>query len=79
MFVDDKIIAEIAEDLQADFEIGELHSHSNVQQVARFAQQELADRHLPTRKSLAIVIAKVAMTLWQETILATVAANHFNR
>ena len=61
MFVNDKIIAEIAE----------LHSQSNVQQVARFAQQELADRHLPTRKSLAIVIAKVAMTLWQETILAT--------
>ncbi len=71
MFVTDKTISEIAETLQSDFENGDLHSRSNIHQIAKLAQQELSERELPIRKSLAIVIAKVALATWQETIFKT--------
>ena len=71
MFVTDKTISEIADDLQIQFEHGDLHSRSSVHQVARAAIEELADRQLPTRKSLAVVIAKVALATFHETIFQT--------
>jgi|TARA_R110000824_G_scaffold109107_1_gene256519 hypothetical protein len=71
MFVTNKIISEIAQDLQTDFENGDLHTKSNIHQIAKLVQSELADRQLPTRKSLAIVIAKISLTLWHETVFQT--------
>tara|TARA_R110002072_G_scaffold61583_1_gene154873 strand:+ start:196 stop:426 length:231 start_codon:yes stop_codon:yes gene_type:complete len=71
MFVTDKIISEIAEDLQSEFQDGALHSQSSISEIAQVVQNELLERQLPTRKSLAIVIAKNALNLWHETILQT--------
>jgi len=71
MFVTDATIQEIACDMQTDFEIGSLHSQSTINQIARLALEQLADRNLPQRKSLAFVIAKNALMQWQETIHQT--------
>ena len=70
MFVSDKTIAEIASDMQSRFEF-DLHSRSSISEVARAAREELADRGLPTRKSLSFVIAKVALMTWQSTVFET--------
>ena len=71
MFVTDKTISEIAETLQSDFENGDLNSRSNIHQIAKLAQQELLERELPARKSLAVVVAKIALATWRETIFKT--------
>ena len=67
MFVSDETINEIASDMQSLFEF-DLHSQSSISEIARAAREELADRGLPTRKSLAVVIAKVALMKWQSTV-----------
>ena len=56
MFVTENQVMEIAQDLQSDFLHGNLHSQSSISSIARRAQEELADRNLPTRKSLCFVI-----------------------
>jgi|TARA_R110000824_G_scaffold18671_1_gene73536 hypothetical protein len=75
MFVTNKIISEIAEDLQSEFEHGDLHSQSSISEIAQVVQNELLERQLPTRKSLAFVVAKNALNLWHETILQTTKRN----
>ena len=71
MLVTDKKIAEIASNLQSEFEVGSLHSHSSISEIASHAADELADNGLPTRRSLCLVVAKVALATWIETIMQT--------
>tara|TARA_R110000764_G_scaffold214784_1_gene301328 strand:+ start:54 stop:284 length:231 start_codon:yes stop_codon:yes gene_type:complete len=73
MFVTDKKIAEIADDLQSAFEVGSLHSHSSINAIAAHASVELSDNGLPTRQSLCLVVAKVALATWIETMIQTKA------
>ena len=70
MFVSAETVLEIASDMQPRFE-SDLHSQSSISEIARAAREELADRGLPTRKSLSVVIAKVALMTWQSTIFET--------
>ena len=74
MFVTDQTIAEIADNLQSAFEVGSLHSRSSISEIANHAADELADAGLPTRRSLCLVVAKVALMTWTETTLQTKAA-----
>jgi len=71
MFVSDEIVSEIADDMQSSFEHGDLFSQSPIHVIARTAREHLADRGLPTRKSLSFVIAKLALATFQETIHQT--------
>lgn len=71
MFVTDQKIAEVADEMQSLFEVGQLHSQSKIGIIARHAREALADNGLPTRKSLCLVVAKVALMTWQETIHQT--------
>ena len=71
MFVTDKIISEVADGMLNNFESGSLHSRSSIREIASHAKEELADRGLPTRKSLCFVVAKVALMTWHETIHET--------
>jgi len=73
MFVTDDKIAEIADNLQSAFEIGLLHSQSKISEIARHAADELADNGLPTRRSLCLVVAKVALATWAEATIQTKA------
>tara|TARA_R110000787_G_scaffold240905_1_gene347114 strand:+ start:566 stop:796 length:231 start_codon:yes stop_codon:yes gene_type:complete len=75
MFVTNKTILEIAENLQSEFEHGDLHSQSSINEIAKLAQNELLERQLPTRKSLAFVVAKNALNLWHETVFQTKKRN----
>jgi len=71
MFVTDEKIAEVAEDLLPLFEVGDLHSRTKVGKIAIHAKEALQEHGLPTRFSLCCVVAKVALTTWQEQILKT--------
>jgi hypothetical protein len=71
MFVTDQKIAEVADEMQSLFEVGSLHSQSKIGVIARHAEEALADNGLPTRKSLCLVVAKVALMTWHETIHQT--------
>tara|TARA_R100001510_G_C7651400_1_gene209057 strand:- start:1417 stop:1650 length:234 start_codon:yes stop_codon:yes gene_type:complete len=71
MFVNNQTVKEIAIAIQPAFEVGALYSRSSIREVAQHAREELADRRLPTRKSLCFVVAKLALALWQETIEKT--------
>tara|TARA_R110000787_G_C13205475_1_gene424524 strand:+ start:409 stop:639 length:231 start_codon:yes stop_codon:yes gene_type:complete len=73
MFVTDKIIANVADEMQSTFEGGTLHSRSKIGEIARHAKEALADNGLPTRQSLCFVVAKVALMTWQETVHGTKA------
>ena len=68
MFVTDQKIAEVADDLQCHFEVGDLHTRSSVKAIAWKAKEELAEHGLPTRQSLCFVVAKVALATWHETV-----------
>jgi hypothetical protein len=68
MFVTDEQIQTVADDMQGEFEIGSLHSMSTIKQIVPFAADALADAGFPTRSSLCIVVAKVALMRWLETI-----------
>ena len=70
-FVSDSQCNELADSLLNSFAVGELHSQSSVAEIARVAQELLADDGLPTRWSLACVIAKKAQAAWHEEILQT--------
>lgn len=74
MFVTDQKIAEIADNLQNAFEVGPLHSQSSISEIAAHAADELADNGLPTRRSLCLVVAKVALATWIEKTVQTKAA-----
>ena len=70
MYVTNEQIIKVAQEMQSYFEF-DLHSKSSIEAIARIAQEELAERGLPTRKSLCFVVAKNALTIWQETIHQT--------
>ena len=53
-FVSDSQCNELADNLLNSFAVGELHSQSSIKEIARVAQELLADDGLPTRWSLAI-------------------------
>ncbi len=67
-FVTEQVINDIADELQSSFECGSLHSKSSIPEIGFRARDELADRGLPTRPSLCIVIAKIALMTWRESI-----------
>ncbi len=69
MFVTDKKVAEIAEEILPHFEAGDLHSQSRTSEIARHAKEALAENGLPTRWSLCCTVAKVAQTAWREEII----------
>ena len=71
MFVSEDKCNEVADSMLNSFAVGELHSQSSVAEIARVAQEWLADDGLPTRWSLACAIAKKAQAAWQEEILRT--------
>ena len=71
MFVNNKTVKEIALAIQPAFEFGNLYSRSSIREIAQHAREELAERKLPTRKSLCFVVAKLALALWHETIQKT--------
>ena len=70
-YVTDKQIEEIAESLLNEFQNGGLYSDSPVRDIAPYVIDELRERGLPTRRSLANVIANVAKLKWREVILQT--------
>jgi len=70
-FVTNKQIADVAEEILTEFEIGNLHSNSSIKSIVPFAQEALTEANLPTRFSLACVVAKTALAAWQETIFQT--------
>lgn len=70
-YVTDKQIEEIAESLLNQFQHGSLYSNSPVRDIAPYVIDELRERGLPTRQSLANVIANVAKLKWREVILQT--------
>ena len=71
MFLTTDHIEEVAADLLPSFEVGNLNSRTPRRVVAAAAREALADRHLPTRRSLCYVVADVARTQWQAAILDT--------
>tara|TARA_R110000751_G_scaffold103389_1_gene198633 strand:+ start:229 stop:459 length:231 start_codon:yes stop_codon:yes gene_type:complete len=71
MFITDQKIAEVANDMQSLFEIGDLHTRSSIKAIAWKAKEALTDNGLPSRQSLCFVVAKVALTTWQETVHQT--------
>lgn len=71
MFVTNDRLLEVAEGMQCKFEFGNLHSRSSLREVASEAQEELRDLGLPTRRSLAFVVAKMAIAKWHEAIVST--------
>ena len=73
MYVTNEKIAEIADNMQPYFELS-LHSESSLREISAVAAEELANNGLPTRKSLCIVVAKVALNTWIERIMQRKAA-----
>ena len=70
-FVTNKQIAEVAQEILTNFEIGDLHSRSSIKSIVPVAQEALAEANLPTRFSLACLVAKSALAIWQETVFKT--------
>jgi hypothetical protein len=70
-FVSDSQCNELAEILLQWFEVGNLHSQSSTKEVAKVAKELLVDDGLPTRWSLACVIARKAQAAWHHQILQT--------
>ena len=67
MFVTDKKIAEVAEDLLPLFEVGDLHSRTKVGKIAIHAKEALLEHGLPTRRSLCCVVANVALMTFRRS------------
>ena len=68
MFATESMVNAAADDLLTVFENGPLHSRSSVRQILPHAIEVMAEHNLPSRRSLAIVIAKRAQAVWIETI-----------
>ena len=71
MFATDKMVNAAADDLLTVFENGSLHSRSRVQEILPHAIEVMLEHKLPSRRSLAVVIAKRAQAAWQEIIQNT--------
>ena len=70
VFVSDDTINEIADDMQSAFHFT-LHSQSRIAEIVPVAREQLADRGLPTRASLCVVIAKRALMRFRATVEIT--------
>jgi len=72
MFVTDDKIDALSSDIAEN--CWEVTSVSTVRQILPHVIDAMADEGLPKRKSLAIVIAKMALAKWNETIVQTKGA-----
>jgi len=70
-YVTEKEIDSIAGSVLTEFQNGSLYSNSPVRDIVPYVLDELQERGLPTRRSLANVIANVAKLKWREVILQT--------
>jgi len=70
-YITDKEIDAIAESLADQLEHGNLYSDSPVRDIVPYVIEELQDRKLPTRKSLASLIAKVVKLKWHARIVTS--------
>ena len=68
MFATEKMVNAAADDLLTVFENGPLHSRSSVREILPHAVEVMAEHNLPSRQSLAVVIAKRAQAAWIEII-----------
>ena len=68
-YVTEKQIDSIAESLADQLEHGNLYSNSPVRDFIPYVLEELQDRKLPARKSLASVIANVIKLKWRARAL----------
>lgn len=57
-------LIEIAEDMQACFLVGGLHSRSSPNEVAVKAREHLMDEGLPYPRSVCFLVAKYARLIW---------------
>lgn len=64
-YVTQKEIDSIAQSLADQLEHGNLYSNSPIKDFIPYVIDELSDRNLPTRKSLASVIANVIKLKWR--------------
>jgi len=64
-YVSQKEIDDIAQSLADQMEHGNLFSNSPIKDFIPYVIDELSDRNLPTRKSLASVIANVIKLKWR--------------
>ena len=71
MFATEKMVNAAADDLLTEFENGSLHSRSSVREILPHAVEMMAEHNLPSRRSLAVVIAKRAQAAWIEIIQNT--------
>lgn len=71
MFVSESAVNAAADDLLVQFEVGSLHSRSSVREILPHATEIMAERGMPYRRSLAIVIAKRAQAAWIEIVHTT--------
>lgn len=69
-YVTEKQIDSIAESLADQLEHGNLYSDSPVRSFIPYVIDELRERNLPARKSLASVIAKVIKLKWRARALS---------
>jgi len=72
MFVTDDKIDALSTDIAEN--CWEVTSFSTVGQILPHVIDAMADEGLPNRKSLAIVIAKMTLAKWHESIVQTKAA-----
>jgi len=70
-YVSEQQINEISEAVISEFQNGNLYSNSPVRDIVPYVIDELQERGLPTRISLANVIANVAKLKWRELIIQT--------
>ena len=71
MFIKDRMVNEVAEDLLPLFEIGDFHSDTPTRAIIPAALDALQDRGLPARMNLAGLVSKKAKMAWLETIIKT--------
>lgn len=69
-YVSEQQIDSIAESLADQLEHGNLYSNSPVREFIPYVLEELQDRKLPARKSLASVIANVIKLKWRARALS---------
>jgi hypothetical protein len=71
MFVPDKTVNEVAEDLLPLFEVGDFNTRTPTKAMIPAALEALSERRLPARRSLAGLVAKEAKAAWIEIVMGT--------
>ena len=70
-YISDETAHQIALDMQNCFMFGNLHSQSTIPEIAVRVRDELLDRRITARRSLCLMIAKMALAQWHGTIMLT--------